>query len=91
MKNIAAGVRADADKQREIILAEAYAQAETIRGEGDAERNSVFADAFNRDPKFFAFYRSMQAYEKGLASGDTRLVITPKSEFFRFFNKPSGE
>lgn len=84
-------IRAEADRTVIELKAEATRKSEIIRGEGDAERNSVFADAFNRDPKFFAFYRSMQAYEKGLASGDTRLVITPKSEFFRFFNKPSGE
>ncbi len=84
-------IRAEADRTVIELKAEATKKSEIIRGEGDAERNSVFAEAFNRDPKFFAFYRSMQAYEKGLASGDTRLVITPKSEFFRFFNKPSGE
>jgi membrane protease subunit HflC len=84
-------IRAEADRTVIELKAQATKKSEIIRGEGDAERNSVFAEAFNRDPKFFAFYRSMQAYEKGLASGDTRLVITPKSEFFRFFNKPSGE
>jgi membrane protease subunit HflC len=84
-------IRAEADRTVIELKAEATKKSEIIRGEGDAERNSVFAEAFNRDPKFFAFYRSMQAYEKGLASGDTRLVITPNSEFFRFFNKPSGE
>lgn len=84
-------IRAEADRTVIELKAQATKKSEIIRGEGDAERNSVFAEAFNRDPKFFAFYRSMQAYEKGLASGDTRLVITPNSEFFRFFNKPSGE
>ena len=84
-------IRAEADRTVIELKAEATRKSEIIRGEGDAERNGVFAEAFNRDPKFFAFYRSMQAYEKGLASGDTRLVITPKSEFFRFFNKPSGQ
>ena len=84
-------IRAEADRTVIELKAEATRKSEIIRGEGDAERNGVFAEAFNRDPQFFAFYRSMQAYEKGLASGDTRLVITPKSEFFRFFNKPSGQ
>lgn len=84
-------IRAEADRAVIELKAQATKKSEIIRGEGDAKRNSVFAEAFNRDPKFFAFYRSMQAYEKGLASGDTRLVITPKSQFFRFFNKPSGE
>jgi len=84
-------IRAEADRTVIELKAEATRKSEIIRGEGDAERNGVFAEAFNRDPQFFAFDRSMQAYEKGLASGYTRLVITPKSEFFRFFNKPSGE
>ena len=60
-----------------VIKAEATRKGEKLRGEGEAERNRIFADAFNRDPDFFGFYRSMQAYEQGLKSGDTRLVISP--------------
>jgi membrane protease subunit HflC len=83
-------IKATADRQRTIIVAEANRDAERLRGEGDAERNSIYAAAFSRDPDFFAFYRSMQAYEEGLKANDTRLVITPNSEFFRYFNDPNG-
>ena len=61
------------------------------RGEGDATRNQIFADAFNKDPDFFAFYRSMQAYETGLKPNDTRFLLKPDSNFFRYFNHPSGK
>lgn len=84
-------IRAAADREVIQIKASATRQSEIIRGEGDAERNKIFAEAFSRDPQFFAFYRSMQAYEKSLSSGDTRLVITPNSEFFQFFNRPKGD
>lgn len=79
-----------ADRDVTVLLAEAKREGETTRGEGDAERNKVFANAYGQDPDFFAFYRSMQAYETGLTSNDTRLVISPDSEFFRFFNDPMG-
>jgi membrane protease subunit HflC len=82
---------ADAERQVTIIKGEAQQKADTLRGEGEAERNRVFAEAFGRDPDFFAFYRSMQAYEHGLKAGDTRLVISPTSEFFRYFNDPAGK
>jgi modulator of FtsH protease HflC len=81
-------IRATADRQRTILVAEANRDSERVRGEGDAERNRIYAAAFSRDPDFFAFYRSMQAYEEGLKSNDTRLVITPNTEFFRYFNNP---
>jgi membrane protease subunit HflC len=84
-------IRARADRDVTVLIAEATSTAEKIRGEGDADRNRIFADAYNRDADFFAFYRSMQAYEAGLRSGDTRLVIRPDSEFFRFFADPSGK
>ena len=83
-------IRATADKDATVIKAEAARKSEEIRGEGDAERNKIFAEAFSRDSDFFAFYRSMQAYEEGLKAGDTRLLITPDSEFFRYFSDPSG-
>lgn len=83
-------IRANADRQVTVLKAEATRDSEIIRGEGDAKRNAVFAEAFSKDEDFFAFYRSMQAYEKGLQSKDTRLVISPNTEFFRFFNDPSG-
>jgi membrane protease subunit HflC len=65
-------------------------EGERIKGEGDAERNRIFADAFNRDQDFFAFYRSMQAYEAGFKPGDTRMLLSPDSEFFRYFTNPNG-
>ena len=83
-------IRATADREATVIKAEANKKSEQIRGDGDAERNKIFADAFSKDAGFFAFYRSMQAYEKGLTSGDTRLVISPNSDFFRYFNNPAG-
>lgn len=83
-------IRATADREATVTIAEANKKSEQLRGEGDAERNKIFADAFGKDPDFFAFYRSMQAYEKGLASGDTRLVLSPNSEFFRYFGNPAG-
>jgi membrane protease subunit HflC len=83
-------IRATADREVTVIKAEATRKGETLRGEGEAERNKIFADAFNRDSDFFAFYRSMQAYEAGLKSGDTRLVISPDSDFFKYFSDPLG-
>lgn len=83
-------IRSRADRDVTILLAEANAKGEQIRGEGDATRNRIFAEAFNKDPDFFAFYRSMQAYEAGLGHNDTRLVLKPDSEFFRYFVDPSG-
>jgi modulator of FtsH protease HflC len=84
-------IRANADREAQIIRAEARSQAERTRGEGDAERNRLFAEAYGQDPDFFAFYRSMTAYENGLKGGDTRFLLTPNSDFFRFFSGPSGK
>src|SRR5215218_4358970 len=84
-------IRARADRDVTVLVADATSRAEQIRGEGDAERNRIFAEAFGRDTDFFAFYRSMQAYEAGLKSGDTRMLLKPDSEFFRFFVDPSGK
>lgn len=83
-------IKATADRDVTIIKAEATRKSEQIKGEGDAERNRIFADAYQRDPDFFGFYRSMQAYELGLKPGETRMVISPDSEFFRYFTNPSG-
>jgi membrane protease subunit HflC len=83
-------IRSRADRDVTVLVAEANSRAEQIRGEGDAERNRIFAEAFSRDQDFFAFYRSMQAYETGLRQNDTRMVLSPDSEFFRFFADPSG-
>ncbi|MBB4039329.1 membrane protease subunit HflC [Microvirga flocculans] len=83
-------IRAKAEREATVIRAEANRQAEELRGQGDADRNRILAEAFSLDPDFFAFYRSMQAYEAGLKSGETRLVLSPDSEFFRYFNDPAG-
>ena len=82
-------IRARADRDVTVLLADAQAKADAIRGEGDGERNRIFADAFNRDPDFFGFYRAMQAYEAGFR-GDTRMLLKPDSDFFRYFVDPSG-
>lgn len=84
-------IRSAADRDATIIIAEANSKAEQIRGEGDGERNRLFAEAFTKDPEFFAFYRSMSAYEHGLKGDDTRFLLTPDSDFFRFFGSPSGK
>ena len=88
---MAEGIRADAGKQKIVILAEAQKKAETLRGEGDSQAIKIYADAFNQDPEFFAFYRSMQAYRKSIGSEDTTLVISPNSDFFRFFGDITGK
>jgi modulator of FtsH protease HflC len=84
-------IRARADRDVTVLIAEATSRAEQIRGEGDAERNRIFAEAFGRDVDFFAFYRSMQALEAGLRHNDTRMLLKPDSEFFRYFTDPSGK
>ena len=84
-------IRAKADRDVTVLIADATSKAEQIRGEGDAERNRIFAEAFGKDPDFFAFYRSMQAYETGLKHNDTRMVLKPDSDFFRYFVDPSGK
>ena len=83
-------IRAEADRQATVIVAQANGEASRLQGDGEAERNRVFADAFGKDPDFFAFYRSMLAYQAGLKAGDTRLLLAPDSDFFRYFNDPEG-
>ena len=83
-------IRAEADRAATVIVAEANGEAERLRGDGEAKQNSILAGAFSADPDFFAFYRSMQAYQSGLGGTDTRLVISPDSDFFRYFNTPGG-
>jgi membrane protease subunit HflC len=84
-------IRAKADRDVTVLIAEANSQSEQIRGQGDAERNRIFAEAYGQDPGFFAFYRSMQAYQRSMTHGDTRLVLRPDSDFFRYFGDPSGK
>ena len=83
--------RAKADREATVIVADANSTAEQVRGAGDAERNRLFADAYGKDPDFFAFYRSMTAYENSLKSNDTRFLLRPDSDFFRFFGSSSGK
>ncbi|MEQ8814574.1 MAG: protease modulator HflC [Thalassobaculum sp.] len=85
-------IRADADKQRVVIVAEAQKQAETLRGQGDGEAIKIYADAFGKDPSFFSFYRSMQAYRTAITDSDTTtMVLSPDSDFFRYFNSMTGQ
>jgi len=83
----AQGIRAKADRERTLILAQARKKSEILRGEGDAEAARIYADAFSQDPDFFEFYRSMDAYQKTMKPEDTTLVLAPSSEFFRYFHK----
>jgi membrane protease subunit HflC len=90
-QQIAQGIRARADREAVVIVAEANRKSEELRGQGDAERNRIYAEAYGKDPGFFSFYRSMQAYETGLKPADTRLILSPDSDFFRYFGDPSGK
>ena len=78
-------ITSKADRDVVVLRAQAQQQADQLRGEGEAERNGIFAEAYGKDPDFFSFWRSMQAYEAGLKSSDTRLILSPNSQFFRFF------
>ena len=84
-------IRSKADREATVIIAEANSTAEQTRGVGDAERNRLFAEAYGKDADFFAFYRSMSAYENGLKSSDTRFLLRPDSDFFRYFGNPGGK
>lgn len=88
---IAQTIRAKADRDVTVTVAEAQSRGEQIRGEGDATRNKIYADAYNQDRDFFSFYRSMQAYEQTMKKGDTNLFITPDSDFMRYFNDAAGK
>jgi modulator of FtsH protease HflC len=83
-------VRANAERERTIILAEAQRDAQRARGDGDAQAIKIYADAYGKDKQFFAFYRSLQAYRQALVNKDTSFVLSPDSSFFRFFNGLSG-
>ena len=83
-------IRADADRQRTILLAEAYRDAEIMRGEGDARAAQTYATAYNENPEFYAFYRSMQAYRESIGRAQDVLVLSPDSDFFQFLQERSG-
>lgn len=87
---LAEKIRAEAERQRTVLLAEARRKSEILRGEGDAERTKIFADAAGKDPEFYAFYRSLQAYSRALQQSDTTMVLSPDSEFFRYFETAPG-
>ena len=82
---MAVTITSTADKEVTVILANARKKSEIMKGEGDGQRNKIFANAFGKDPEFFSFYRAMQAYEKALIGGDTSLILSPDSDFFKFF------
>jgi len=86
----AARIRAEADREAVQLVALARRESEIVRGEGDGERNKVFAEAYQKDPEFFSFYRSMQAYAKSLADAGTTLILSPTSEFFKYFGGKSS-
>jgi membrane protease subunit HflC len=83
-------IRAEADREAVVLVAAARRDSEILRGQGEGERNRIFAEAFSRDPEFFAFYRSLKAYEVATEGGETTMVLSPDSEFFRYFADPSG-
>ena len=89
-RELAEGIEADADRQKTVIEANAYREAEQIRGEGDAISAEVYANAFNQDPEFYAFYRSISAYKSSFAGKEDLLVIDPESDFFRYLKNPTG-
>ena len=84
-------IRSSADREATILVAEAQRESEEIRGEGDARRNAIFANAYGRDTGFFDFYRSMQAYERGMQSDSTRFILQPDTDFFRYFGNAAGD
>lgn len=90
-QEIAAGIRADANRERTIILAEARKESSTLRGEGDGDSIRIYAEAFGRDPAFFNFYRTMQAYRASLQAEDNLMILTPQSDFLRFFKDALGK
>ena len=89
-RELAEGIEADADRQETVISANAYRESQQVRGEGDALAADIYANAFNQDPEFYAFYRSIEAYRSSFAGKDDLLVIDPESEFFRYLNNPMG-
>lgn len=90
-KELAEGISADADRQKVVIESEAYREAEQIRGEGDATASAIYAKAYNRDPEFYAFYRSLTAYKETFGNGNDLMVLDPKSDFFKYLNNSKGK
>ena len=90
-QELAVGIKADADKQQEVILAEAYSSAEEVRGEGDARATEIYARAFSKDQEFYKFYRSITAYTKTFSNAGDVILLQPDSDYFRYFKDPSGK
>ena len=88
---MAVTITSTADKEVTVILADAQKQSEIMKGEGDGERNKIFAEAFGQDPEFFSFYRSMQSYSKAFTAGETSMILSPDSEFFKFFGNTNPD
>jgi len=84
-------IRADADRQREIIIAEAYRDAQRTKGQGDARSAAVYAQAFQQNPEFFAFYRSLEAYRQSFKNKSDIMILDPSSDFFRYLKSPTGK
>ena len=83
-------IRADADRQREVILADAYKQAQKIKGDGDAKSSAIYAAAYGQDPEFYAFYRSLETYKASFRNKSDVLVLDPNSEFFQYLKQSAG-
>ncbi|MEO8188193.1 MAG: protease modulator HflC [Burkholderiaceae bacterium] len=83
-------IRAEADKQRQVVIAEAYRDAQRLKGDGDAKASAIYARAFDRNPEFYAFYRSLEAYRQSFKSKTDLLILEPNSEFFKYLKNPSG-
>ena len=81
-------IKADADRQRQVIIADAYRDAQRVKGEGDAQASRIYAEAFGRNPEFYSFYRSLEAYRQGLRNKSDVLVLDPTSDFFKYFRSP---
>jgi membrane protease subunit HflC len=83
-------IRADADRQREVIVAEANRDAQRVKGQGDARAAAIYAQAFQQSPEFYSFYRSLEAYRQGLKSKSDVMVLDPSSDFFKYLKSPTG-
>ena len=90
-KELAEGIRADADRQQTVLLAQAYSESETIRGEGDAGATSVYAKAYSQDPEFYSFSRSLTAYKNTFGSKGDIMIVEPDSDFFKYLKDPQGK
>src|SRR5690606_7793825 len=89
-KELADGIRADADRQRRVLLAEAFREAEALRGDGDARAAAVYAEAYGEVREFYSFHRSLQAYRESFANKEDMLVLDPSSEFCRYLENSTG-